>query len=500
MNYSFKQLHLFELELTHTTCEKIVLPKGYKGLAAFHKYWGKKPIECLAFLIENLTEKGDIVVDPFLGSGLVAREAAIRQRRFIGIDINPVAVELSNLLVDLPNPTLLKEAIYQVEKSVKCDIYKTYLLEDNKIATHYLWNENELNSVWHLSPRRNESEKRLPTNHDYKIFKQFEGYKPQIPRPIKLFQNSRINTNESLTLKDLFTGRALHNIDLLLDAIHKQPDTIKSALLLSLTSASGQMSNMVFAITGRGKTKSQPTNKIEVGSWVIGYWRPKLHFEINVWNCFIKRANNLLKSIEEDEFQKCYHVSKKLEDVIHDKADVAIIQGDNRKVLNNCPDETISLILTDPPHSDRIPYLELSEMWNSLINKEPDFSNEIVVSNARNRSKDKKLYINEMTDFMQTVTRILKPSGILALFFNARDDASWKFLKQVIPYSDKLQFQGLFPMNYSANSVVQDNRKGGLKNDFVLIYQKPGNEDKTKLHFLESLPNWSKEIPSIPSK
>lgn len=501
MKYIVKQLSLFELELTETNPETIVLPKGYKGLAAFHKYWGKKPIECLAFLIENLTEKGDIVLDPFLGSGLVAREAAIRKRRFIGIDINPLSIELSNLLVDLPNPDILKLAIDELEINVKSEIYKTYLLEDGKFATHYLWNDNELSSVWHLSPRRNETDKRLPTNYDYQLFKQFEGYEPKIPRPIKLFQNSRINTNDSLTLKDLFTGRALHNIDLLLDAIHKQPDSIKSALLLSLTSASGQMSNMVFAITGRGKTKSQSTkqieNKVEVGSWVIGYWRPTLHFEINVWNCFIKRAKSLLKSIQEDKFKKDYYVSKKIEDVIHNKTELAIIQGDNRKILKNCPDETISLILTDPPHSDRIPYLELSEMWNCLINKKPDFSQEIVVSNARIRLKDKKLYADEMTEFIQIATRILKSGGILALFFNARDANSWKFLKEIIPSCDSLQFRGLFPINYSANSVVQDNRKGGLKNDFILIYQKPGNEDKIMLQNLEKLPNWSTKLPSF---
>ncbi|MFM6504600.1 MAG: type II modification methylase, partial [Dolichospermum sp.] len=190
-----------------------------------------------------------------------------------------------------------------------------------------------------------------------------------------------------------------------------------------------------------------------------------------------------------------YCISKRLTDIIDNKADVAIFQGDNRKVLNNCPDETISLILTDPPHSDRIPYLELSEMWNCLINKEVDFSQEIVVSNARTRLKDKKCYADEMTDFMQIATRILKPGGILALFFNARDAASWQFLKEVIPSDDKLQLRGLFPMNYSANSVIQDSRKGGLKNDFVLIYQKPGNEAKIRLNFLESLPNWSTELP-----
>lgn len=496
MTNLYKQLNLFESGFIGTNTKSLEFPKGYKGLAAFHKYWGKKPIECLGFLIETLTEKDDIVLDPFLGSGLVARETIIRQRRFIGIDINPIAVELSNLVVDLPRSNFLKEAIEKLEKSVKPEIDKTYLLEDGKVASHYLWDGNQLMSVWHLTKKRSESDKRVPTEHDYNLIKQFEKYEPKIPRPIRLFQNSRINTTDSLTLKNLFSNRALNNIDLLLEAIDKQPDAIKPALLLSLTSASGQMSNMVFAITGRGKTKSQVTNKIEVGSWVIGYWRPTLHFEINVWNCFIKRANSLLKSLKEDNFENASRPSKKLEDVISNKAELAIIQGDNRKILNDCPNEAISLILTDPPHSDRIPYLELSEMWNSLINKEPDFSQEIVVSNARDRSKNKKVYVNDMVDFLNTATRILKPSGILVLFFNARDTASWKFLEQVIPSSEQLKFCGLFPMNYSANSVVQDNRKGGLKNDFVLIYQKPGNKDKMILKHFEIFPGWSVKFPS----
>jgi hypothetical protein len=57
------------------------------------------------------------------------------------------------------------------------------------------------------------------------------------------------------------------------------------------------MSSMVFAITNRGKTKNQISKKIEVGSWVIGYWRPELHFEINVWNCFESKATKLYKAL-----------------------------------------------------------------------------------------------------------------------------------------------------------------------------------------------------------
>ena len=63
-------------------------PKGYTGLYGFHKYWGKKPHEPLAFVIEQLTNEGDTVLDPFVGSGTTARESLLRNRRFIGFDLS----------------------------------------------------------------------------------------------------------------------------------------------------------------------------------------------------------------------------------------------------------------------------------------------------------------------------------------------------------------------------------------------------------------------------
>ena len=58
------------------------------------------------------------------------------------------------------------------------------------------------------------------------------------------------------------------------------------------------MTKMVFAVTGRGKTKGQTATSIEVGSWVIGYWRPQMHFEVNVWNCFERRTSKLLAALK----------------------------------------------------------------------------------------------------------------------------------------------------------------------------------------------------------
>jgi len=337
---NYYQLNLFNHSLNSINYNNLKYPKGYKGLARFHKYWGKKPIECLSFLIEALTQKDDLILDPFLGSGLVAREALLKKRRFIGIDINPIAIELSNLMVDLPCSFQLQEAINNLDQKIKHKIYKTYILEDEKIASHYLWNGEELISTWNISNLKKTREERQPTDYDYILIDQYENYKSKNLRQIQLFNNSRINTTNLLTLNDIFTGRALYNIDILREEINHLPQNIQKPLLLSLTAASGQMSKMVFAITSRGKNQNKITNKIEVGSWVVGYWRPKLHFEINVWNCFENKVNNLIKSVIDNKEKESGITIHKVNEH-YDKGDI-IFQTKCRIEDNETP-ETLAL-------------------------------------------------------------------------------------------------------------------------------------------------------------
>ena len=235
---------------------------------------------------------------------------------------------------------------------------------------------------------------------------------------------------ENMTVYDLFTKRALYNIDLILDEINKFSGDLKRALQLTLTSSSGQMSNMVFAITSRGKTKNQQSEKIEVGSWVIGLWRPDLHFEINVWNCFENRANKLYKALLEQDSSPISYKDT-VSDFYAKQAEMGIIQGNSKIELKKIPSESIKLIITDPPHSDRIPYLELSEMWNCLLNKKSDFSEEIVVSNAKIRQKSKDKYLNDMREILSESSRILTKDGYLLLYFNAKDKNSWSFFDSI---------------------------------------------------------------------
>lgn len=491
------QTDLFPQIAIPTRTEDFVDPETYTGLAGFHKYWGKKPTESLSYLIENLTGEGDIVMDPFLGSGLVARECLERNRRFIGIDINPFSIEHTTFLLNLPSNQEYYRALTEIEQNVAEEINSAYRTSEDRVASHYLWENGRIVSIW-IKPETGRNRIEIePSTRDVESFLSYQYYKPKHFRDLSFFTNSRINVKPTMSVRDIFTGRAMRNMDLIIESISNYPPDLKRALLLTLTSSSGQMSNMVFAIknrTNNGKRNGHGT-KIEVGSWVIGYWLPETHFEINVWNCFKNRAKKLLKALPE-HMQTPYAVSNEASTIKLSTFDAWLFNADCRIALSKIPPETVSFVCTDPPHSDRVPYLELSELWNSLLGYNVNFDREIVVSNAKERQKSKSIYNAEMTEFFAETARVLKENGYIALYFNARDEESWQYLKCIESTFDSLKFIGCFPMVYSATSVVQDNRKGAMKSDYVIVYQKRHTDQAYQLpNAFADIPGWLNAFP-----
>ncbi len=62
-----------------------------------HAFAAKFPPQLPAWFIEGLTEPGDVVLDPFLGSGTTIVEAMRLNRQAMGIDIDPLAVLISRV-------------------------------------------------------------------------------------------------------------------------------------------------------------------------------------------------------------------------------------------------------------------------------------------------------------------------------------------------------------------------------------------------------------------
>lgn len=60
----------------------------------------QKPVDLISKLIACATDSGDLVVDPFLGSGTTGVVAEVLGRRWLGIEMNPMFVELARQRIE----------------------------------------------------------------------------------------------------------------------------------------------------------------------------------------------------------------------------------------------------------------------------------------------------------------------------------------------------------------------------------------------------------------
>lgn len=92
--------------------------KAKEGIHGIHSYPAMMPAVVARRLILELTEKGDMVFDPFCGSGTVLAEAAVLQRRAVGYDINPLALLVAKVKTTPLHPVKLRRALEAIESRV----------------------------------------------------------------------------------------------------------------------------------------------------------------------------------------------------------------------------------------------------------------------------------------------------------------------------------------------------------------------------------------------
>ena len=76
-----------------------------------HKYWSRKPYNVVQAFVAALVPSPGVVVDPFIGSGVVAREAAQLGHTVYASDINPVSLLLTETTCSPPEPAGFSSAL-----------------------------------------------------------------------------------------------------------------------------------------------------------------------------------------------------------------------------------------------------------------------------------------------------------------------------------------------------------------------------------------------------
>jgi DNA modification methylase len=96
----------------------------------FHSFAAKFPPQLPRIFIQGLTNTGDIVLDPMMGSGTTLVEALLEGRQGIGLDIDPLALRLGYAKTITINRNKLRELGNKVLKKSQ-----NYLLDRDKIQS-----------------------------------------------------------------------------------------------------------------------------------------------------------------------------------------------------------------------------------------------------------------------------------------------------------------------------------------------------------------------------
>jgi site-specific DNA-methyltransferase (adenine-specific) len=92
-------------------------------------YPTQKPVLLLEKIIEIVTDKGDVILDPMCGSGTMLVAASLLERHWIGIDTEQKAIELAKARLDKPQKTLSRLLVVGKEAYRKQDNKTRSLLE-----------------------------------------------------------------------------------------------------------------------------------------------------------------------------------------------------------------------------------------------------------------------------------------------------------------------------------------------------------------------------------
>ena len=84
-----------------------------------HTYWSKKPHDAIRQYVRHYTQPGDLVLDPFCGSGGTALAALMEGRKAVAIDRSPAATFITKNYCTPVDPAALQAAFAELKRAVQ---------------------------------------------------------------------------------------------------------------------------------------------------------------------------------------------------------------------------------------------------------------------------------------------------------------------------------------------------------------------------------------------
>ena len=381
--------------------EIVVKKRAAKRHFGVHGYFTKQAWNVVNEYIGNFSQAGDLVLDPFGGSGVTAVEAMMLERRAIHLDLNP----MSTFLIDaLTSPVEL------------IDLQSSF----ERIKTAYMQRE----------PKTEEDIEQALQHYPY-------------PKDFVLPKGSDVTV-----VQDLFSKKQLAQLGFLKHLIIKETNnTVRKSLLLAFSSTINKIN-----LTYHGSTYTKETAG---DSSPMRYYRYRIApkgVNLDLMKTYEKKISAILNAKREIASKINAETINQLQVIRGTATDLSFLKK-----------ESVDYIYTDPPYGKKIPYLDLSVMWNAWLDlpvTEQDYSLEAIEGGEHAKSKAE--YNALIAASIEEMYRVLKFDRWMSFVFAHKDPEFWHL---IIDTAERCGFE-------YAGAVAQKNGQTSFKkrqNPFTVL-------------------------------
>ena len=465
-----------------------------------HSYHTKVPPKAITPLIEHYTEKGDIVLDAFSGSGMTGLAAQYCDRRVILCDLAPAATFLTKNYNSFPEAELIENELEKLLHYVMTEcshLYEVGHSRSEKGVLNYAilsevffcgncdreltyWDQYRSGKCLHCGAISKKSELQRKITADgrtelrvvhlnYFVGKDRYNRAAVAEDIAKFHQTQRVEipfrypTDEMMhrsppwgdyyrsgyhkgyfRISDFYSRRNLYTLSCMWDAINSlELNPFMRFVVTSLLSMRCSL-RMPYRAGGRS---AGAINNLHI---------PSLIQEYNPIEVLKRKGRAFIAASYEAPRRKSH-----------------VVTTQSSTDLSQVPDNSIDYIFVDPPFGNNIIYSELNFLWEVWLGVISNQIKEAVVSNYQN--KEHIDYGELMKTCFTEMCRMLKPGRWMTVEFHNSQNSIWAVIQEAIAYAGFV-IADVRILDKKQGSYKQVSSAGAVKQDLIINAYKPTSE------------------------
>ncbi len=452
-----------------------------------HGYLTKVPVPAIVPFIEAYTNPGDVVLDPFAGSGMTGVAAAVSGRRARLSDISVLGQHIGTNYVNLVDADLFRKLAKEVAKATQDDLGDLYgvpcrrcghradlvktvwsaVIRCGSCARPVVYHEALEAGGWHKPAMRCPHCETLVTSKLDRVGEQAildsiqcsctanqmeqaptPGHQPDLsdlvyPRveitPDRvMYQAQSLGKSGLTSIASFYSPR---NITVL-STLHRHIASVDDAAMRD---------KLLFAFTAsltRASKRYQWSRQRPLNAANANYYVAAVFYEWNVYDLFLRKVEAIVRSDEWIRQQRRRRVLFEAEpelDVTYD------IQSAEHIAL---PDASVDYVFTDPPFGSNLFYADMALFQEAWLNGFTDVTQEAVVARGTMRKSSTIRYEQLLTAALAECRRVLKRGGRISMVFGNSIGSVWSLVQRSIAAAGlKIEPDELVVLNKGQRSV-----------------------------------------------